>query len=123
MALQLYDPDPDFAIDPCMVPTIMLYNLQLYIHYKLVIFYLNRRMTVNINKDRPSVIVRGISLVMMAVIIFTFCGRIGYELSSIQDRSGVIYLTVSIPPMTGILNVATLCMYICYLELLSIREQ
>ena len=48
-------------------------------------------------------------MVAFAVYLWIFLPQVGYDLTSIQDRTGIFYQTTAVPPMVGVINAVALC--------------
>lgn len=62
------------------------------------------RMHLNLYRDRQSFLNRCVMLPLFVPFIIVFLGRLRNNQSSIQDRIGLLYQTVQVPPYVGILN-------------------
>ena len=63
----------------------------------------------NLWRDRGGVVIRGLQLIAYAMFMQLFVWELAKTLSSIQDRAGLIYMCVSVPPMVGVIAATSLC--------------
>ncbi|XP_060071472.1 ATP-binding cassette sub-family G member 5-like [Ylistrum balloti] len=67
-----------------------------------------KRMTVNVFRDRSSYCTRLFVLSLFIPFICTFLGKLRVDQSSIQDRVGLMYQTLMVPPYVSAFNTAFL---------------
>ncbi|XP_064623528.1 ATP-binding cassette sub-family G member 5-like [Lineus longissimus] len=67
-----------------------------------------RRMTLNLTRDRTSFAMRNGQLAIFSLFIFLFIGHLKDTQESIQDRTGIFYETVQVPPYAALLNAVSL---------------
>ena len=70
-----------------------------------------RRMNLNLWRARVDFFARMFLLVSSSFFLWIFILRLGDNLSTIQDRMGLVYESIAIPPMVGVLNAVALCEY------------
>ena len=68
-----------------------------------------RRMNVNLSRDPLAYFSRFIQLPIFVPFILIFLGRLKHNQGSIQDRIGILYNTVSVPPYMGIISNVAFC--------------
>jgi len=69
---------------------------------------------VNLGRDRTVYISRVFLLSLFVPFICAFLGHMKVNQESIQDRVGLLYQSLSVPPYVSILNAVALCK--CYLS-------
>ncbi|KAL8617304.1 hypothetical protein ACOMHN_061018 [Nucella lapillus] len=69
---------------------------------------LTSRMNLNLYRDRRSFVSRCVMLPLFVPFIVVFLGRLKHTQSSIQDRMGLLYQSVQVPPYVGIINAVAL---------------
>ena len=67
------------------------------------------RMNLNLYRDRQGFLNRCVLLPVFVPFIVIFLGRLGHGQTSIQDRIGLLYQTVQVPPYVGIVHAVALC--------------
>ncbi|KAK7477475.1 hypothetical protein BaRGS_00031299 [Batillaria attramentaria] len=73
-----------------------------------VFFTIISRMHVNLYRDRQAFVNRFVLLPVFVPFIIVFLGRLRNNQSSIQDRLGLLYQSVQVPPYVGIVNAVAL---------------
>ena len=71
--------------------------------------YFFRRLMLNLWRARVDLIVRLFTVGSFAFFVWIFLIQLGNDLSTIQDRAGVVYQSISVPPMVGVLTAVALC--------------
>ncbi|XP_067682300.1 ATP-binding cassette sub-family G member 5-like [Haliotis asinina] len=70
-----------------------------------VLWVLLNRMNTNLRRDRSSFMWRLTMLPNFVLFVVIFLGRLQYNQKSVQDRTGLLYQCVSVPPWVSIVNV------------------
>ena len=66
-------------------------------------------MNLNLYRDRQGFLNRCVLLPVFVPFIVVFLGRLGHGQTSIQDRIGLLYQSVQVPPYVGIVHAVALC--------------
>ena len=66
---------------------------------------------INLYRDRSSLAVRMFQLSVMSFFIWLYLIRLKHNQASIQDRNGLIFQCLQVPPYVGLLNSVTVCKY------------
>ena len=66
-------------------------------------------MNLNLYRDRQAFVSRCVLLPVYVPFIVIFLGHLKHNQSSIQDRIGLLYQCVQVPPYVGIVNAVALC--------------
>ena len=69
-------------------------------------------MNLNIWRNKIGMFARVMTLCTFGFLCFLFLGRLGDDLSTIQDRTGIFFESVSAAPLVGMLNAIALCKYV-----------
>ena len=69
-------------------------------------------MFVNLYRDRNNFVSRFLTLPFYVVFVIIFLGKLEHNQESVQDRTGLLYQSVSAPPYIAIVNAVALCKYI-----------